>query len=297
MYMKYTKVKDLNLSDDVLLARDTISYVDMSLSAALSGINFQIRNPDTTPLRDVISDLSVCLQSIIARFGGKLNGQSITPDKPDVPDKPDKPDDPSLTKFFVMFCDYDDTVLQIQQIEEGHAATPPLIPDRDGYVFIGWDVDFSNVHESLVIHALYKEETEPVQPPSTTKYIVVFKDWDGSVLKQEDVEEGNAATPPANPTRDGYEFTGWSCSFADVRSDLTVVAQYKENAVDPGEDPIEIPDITYDDIFAVLNQINQTEVDWNSMLDNEESEFDLDSSEIEDFDSSDDENAGTFIEI
>ena len=33
------------------------------------------------------------------------------------------------------------------------------------------------------------------------------------------------------------------------------------------------------------------------MLDSEESEFDLDSSEIEDFDSSDDENAGTFTEI
>lgn len=184
--MKYTKVKDLNLSDDVLLARDTMNYVSVSLDTALSGMNFQICDPDNIPLRNVINDLSICLQRIIVRFGGKLNGQNIVPD---IHDKPDESDSPTLTKFFVTFCDYDGTVLLTQQIEEGHAATAPQNPVREGYIFIEWDRDFSNVHENLVIHAVYREDTTPVQPPSPTKYTVVFKDWNGDVLKRDEVEE------------------------------------------------------------------------------------------------------------
>lgn len=89
--MKYTKVKDLNLSDDVLLALDTMNYVNVSLDTALSGMNFQMCDPDNTSLRNVINDLSFCLQGIIARFGGKLNGQNSVPDMHDKPDEPDSP--------------------------------------------------------------------------------------------------------------------------------------------------------------------------------------------------------------
>ena len=233
--MKYTKVKDLNLSDDVLLALDTMNYVSVSLDTALSGMNFQICDPDNTPLRNVINDLSICLQGIIARFGGKLNGQNIVPD---MHDKPDEPDSPTLTKFFVTFCDYDGTVLLTQQIEEGHAATAPQNPVREGYIFIKWDRDFSNVHENLVIHAVYREETTPVQPPSPTKYTVVFRDWNGDVLKRDEVEEGHSATPPNNPTRIGHRFISWSADYSNVHTDVDATAQYDPCSYHITFDPI-----------------------------------------------------------
>ena len=233
--MKYTKVKDLNLSDDVLLARDTMNYVSVSLNTALSGMNFQICDPDNTPLRNVINDLSICLQGIIARFGGKLNGQNNVPD---IHDKPDEPDSPTLTKFFVTFCDYDGKVLLTQQIEEGHAATAPQNPVREGYIFIEWDQDFSNVHENLVIHAVYREETTPVQPPSPTKYMVVFRDWDDTILKRDEVEEGHSATPPNNPTRIGHRFMSWSADYSNVHADVDATAQYDPCSYHITFDPI-----------------------------------------------------------
>lgn len=41
----------------------------------------------------------------------------------------------------------------------------------------------------------------------TKTYSVVFKDYDGTVLKTQNVESGKSATAPANPSREGYAFS------------------------------------------------------------------------------------------
>lgn len=63
-----------------------------------------------------------------------------------------------------------------------------------------------------------------------TTYTVKFIDWDGTILKQQTVQEGTAATPPSNPVREGYTFTGWlPKTYTDVLEDLDVYAQYTKN--------------------------------------------------------------------
>lgn len=62
-------------------------------------------------------------------------------------------------------------------------------------------------------------------------YTVTFKDWDGSILKTDTVEEGNSATPPLDPSRDGYTFIGWDVDFSNIVSNISVIAQYKQNSV------------------------------------------------------------------
>ena len=56
--------------------------------------------------------------------------------------------------------------------------------------------------------------------------VVTFVDWDGAVLKTEQIYKGDAATAPDTPTRYGYIFTGWDKDFSNVTSDMTVIAQY-----------------------------------------------------------------------
>ena len=58
-------------------------------------------------------------------------------------------------------------------------------------------------------------------------WLVLFKDFDGTVLSKQVVNNGEAAVAPANPSRSGYRFTGWSPAFNNVTSDLNVVAQYE----------------------------------------------------------------------
>jgi hypothetical protein len=61
------------------------------------------------------------------------------------------------------------------------------------------------------------------------QYTVTFVDWDATVLKTEQVNHGDAATAPADPSRTGYTFAGWDVAFSNVTADLTVTAQYTIN--------------------------------------------------------------------
>jgi hypothetical protein len=81
-----------------------------------------------------------------------------------------------------------------------------------------------NIPESTV--QLFVSREVPA-PEETDYYVVAFEDWDGSVLWAELVEEGGAATAPADPEREGWSFLGWDTAFDNVTQDITVTAVYQ----------------------------------------------------------------------
>lgn len=125
----------------------------------------------------------------------------------------------SDAEFTVTFYDWDGTILKTEKVKYGQAATAPAAPAREGYTFTGWDKAFTNVQSNLTINAVYEQ----------IEYTVTFRDWNGAVLKTEKVKWGQDATAPANPTREGYTFTGWDKAFTNVQSALTVNAVYEQN--------------------------------------------------------------------
>lgn len=224
--MKYTKVKDLNLSDDILLAKETTSYVNSALNTALSGMNFQICDPNTAPLRDVINDLSACICSIVARFSGKINNQSLNPSIPDNPDNPSNPDNPAANSYVVMFIDWNEETLDAQIVNEGSDAIPPPEPVREGYKFIGWSADFTNVHEGLVIYAQYEE----IQQHDTTFTVKFFDQLSTTLLCSVTVEDGAEVVPPSPSLKNGYHFDKWIPeNYSPVHNNLSVYASYLPN--------------------------------------------------------------------
>ena len=58
---------------------------------------------------------------------------------------------------------------------------------------------------------------------------VEFVDWDGTILATMKVPDGEAATAPADPVREGYTFIGWDSDFSSVTEDMTVTALYQIN--------------------------------------------------------------------
>lgn len=63
--------------------------------------------------------------------------------------------------------------------------------------------------------------------PEKETYKVVFKNYDGTVLSEQEVKNGKSAKAPKKPVRDGYDFTGWDKSFDNITEDLVVTAVYK----------------------------------------------------------------------
>lgn len=124
----------------------------------------------------------------------------------------------NIKSYTVTFLDWDDTVLKTENVEHGSQAIPPANPTREHYVFVRWDVDYSNVTTNVRARAVY----EPAE------YEVTFVDWNGTVLKTETVTYGGNATAPATPEREGYNFVRWSVGFTNVSENLTIRAEYEK---------------------------------------------------------------------
>lgn len=126
----------------------------------------------------------------------------------------------TTTTYTVRFLDWDNSVISTQTVTRGSSATPPSNPTRDGYVFTGWNKSFTNITANTDIHAQYTIKT----------YTVRFLDWNGTVLDTQTINHGSNATPPPNPTRNGYTFSGWSGSYTNVTADVDIIAQYTQNS-------------------------------------------------------------------
>ena len=91
----------------------------------------------------------------------------------------------------------------------------PEAPVVEGYKFIKWDKDLTDVTEDLDVYPIYEKLNK-----------VVFLDKDGKQLKSEYVETGEDATAPTAPIEDGYRYIGWDKAYTNVQGDITIQAKY-----------------------------------------------------------------------
>ncbi len=128
----------------------------------------------------------------------------------------------SYKVVFVLGFGYDPVSVEVGK---GGSAAAPAVPKVDGFTFIGWDKEFSNVTENMTVTAKWEKDT------LGKVHTVVFVDGYNVVpIRIQRVKDGTAAVPPADPVREGYTFDGWDTDFSYVTSDLTVIAQWTQNA-------------------------------------------------------------------
>ena len=98
----------------------------------------------------------------------------------------------------VTFVDYDGTVLSTQSVAHGSAAIEPTAPEREGYAFIGWDKDFSNVTEDMTVTAQY----------SANSYSITYT-INGEEYTAQTYEFGAVVSAPEYTVPEGHTFSGW----------------------------------------------------------------------------------------
>ena len=185
------------------------------------------------------------------RYGWEFKGWSTNPSaKPDDPDVlvPGKPSGtiPSAddATYYAVWEQVLFTVIYkpgaqgtfAEQVNDDlvYGAQTPDSPDislcNTGWKFKNWQPD---VAETVTEDAEYVAQWVKV-------HLVRFLDDDGTVLKEEEVEDGGDATPPDEPTKTKHRFKGWDKPYTNITEDTDITAGY-----DPVED-----DVTYTVTFV-----------------------------------------------
>lgn len=124
------------------------------------------------------------------------------------------------------------TEIEDVKIVKGTTVKQPSDPIKEGFEFDGWYLDdekfsFSiKIEENITLTAKWSEDVNNLE--NKQQFTVKFYDYDGILLKEEKVYEGQSATAPEDPIRDEYRFIGWNGQFDNVTADISVVAQYEE---------------------------------------------------------------------
>ena len=89
------------------------------------------------------------------------------------------------------------------------AIQQPTAPTKEGYTFAGWysdsgltqDFDFTTpISTDITLYAKW----------DVNYYTVTFDSNGGSAITARSIQAGQKATKPDDPTKDGYDFKGWT---------------------------------------------------------------------------------------
>ena len=106
-------------------------------------------------------------------------------------------------------------------VEYGAKISPEAKPTKEGYTFSGW----SEIPETMPAHDVTVNGSFKVNSYSL-KYVV-----DGAEYKTVTVEYGAKISPEAEPTKEGYTFSGWSEIPETMPAhDVTVNGSFKVNS-------------------------------------------------------------------
>lgn len=132
--------------------------------------------------------------------------------------------------------EFDGSVYNIQIVNKGSKLSVTTPTSTTYKIFNGWTVNGSAIDLSTYTITTNTKIVADV----TYKYDVKFK-VDDTIYNSQIITKNNCATLPNNPTKDGYEFEGWSLNGVDVVSDITT-KQVTQN-------------VTYTAVFTKLHTV------------------------------------------
>lgn len=147
--------------------------------------------------------------------GWSLNGVNVISDIATKPVTENTTYIAVFTKLHTVTFVYENETKSTQTIRNGELAKNVSITNTDYKVFNGWKVDNKFVEVSS--YAIYNDITFIAD--ITYKYDVRFK-VDDAIYNSQIVTKNEYATLPTNPTKDGYEFDGWSVNGVDILTDI-----------------------------------------------------------------------------
>ena len=123
------------------------------------------------------------------------------------------------------------TAIDSQTVEHGNAAAKPTDPTKTGYSFAGWQLGGADYNFETPVTAAI----ELTAKWEINKYTVTFNSDGGTAVEAKSVNYNSTVTKPADPTKEGYTFTGWQLNGEEydfntpVTAALTLTAKWEIN--------------------------------------------------------------------
>ena len=120
----------------------------------------------------------------------------------------------NLPRYTISFESHGGSAVAAITVNEGTAVNKPADPARSDYTFTGWYSAETGgtlyswpytVNGNVTMHAQWRDDSQP--PPA--QYTITFNSHGGSAVQSLTVNEGTAVNKPADPSRNGYVFSGW----------------------------------------------------------------------------------------
>lgn len=114
----------------------------------------------------------------------------------------------------------EDHVISINSGENAYYAS---YPGRRGYEFIGWSTKSNDAGAIVDLYnQTFSQDTTLYAIWAKEKINIIFHYNDKGVTEPTvtQIESGATVTPPSNPSRDGYDFIGWTRDYYNERNEL-----------------------------------------------------------------------------
>lgn len=111
-----------------------------------------------------------------------------------------------IIKSYLIFETNGGITRESVQYVYGENITPPNEPTKDGFIFMGWylDKELTNPFEFFVM-----PDTDVTIYAKWDSFTITFDSMDGSVVEPIIQKHSTTVTPPMNPTKEGFIFSGW----------------------------------------------------------------------------------------
>ncbi len=124
-------------------------------------------------------------------------------------------------QYTVNICDYDGTIIDTQTVTQGESATlPEKAPQRDGWIFAGWDYSNASIYEDTNITALYVQK----------EYTVAYIDWTNELFELKTYRHGEPLLVPDMASKEGIVAVGWDAiidGVSCVTDNMVITAKYE----------------------------------------------------------------------
>jgi len=123
------------------------------------------------------------------------------------------------TNYYTVNWYVEDNLVKVEKVAYSKNASVPIVENKVGYTFVGWNTSYLNIIKDTNIYAVYEINT----------YTVNWYEGEKLIKSEEVIFEQSATAPNNEPIKEGFSFVGWDKIYTNITKSTNIYAVYEIN--------------------------------------------------------------------